>query len=83
MQYPGPRSAVFNIVVAETEGTGGFVSAFAADQVWPGNSTVNWSGFGQIVANLAISQMDALGRIKVRGGVNNTHVVIDRIGFFL
>ncbi|MCU1399244.1 MAG: hypothetical protein JWN62_2353 [Acidimicrobiales bacterium] len=83
MLYPGPRSAVFNLTLAETEGTGGYVAAFAADQVWPGNSSINWSSVGQIVANMVICPMDAFGRIKIRGGSNSTHVIIDRIGFYL
>ena len=83
MLYPGPRSAVFNLTLTETEGTGGFVATYAADQVWPGNSSINWSSLGQIIANMVICPMDASGRIKIRGGSNSTHVVIDRIGFFL
>ncbi len=80
------RAAIFNLTVTETENTGsrgGYVSAFRADVSWPGNSSVNWTGVNQTVANLVIAPTDSQGRIKLRAGENKTHVVVDVIGSIL
>lgn len=82
MGFAGARSAVFNLTVTETVG-GGFVSCFPAGTTWPDNSSINWSAANQNVANGVICALDGNGRLIVRGGVNPTHVVIDRIGFML
>jgi hypothetical protein len=74
---------VLNLTVTETEGAGGFVAVFPANVAWPGNSSINWSGPDQNVANGVITAMDPSGRIKIRGGAASTQVVIDRIGWFI
>jgi hypothetical protein len=79
---PGARSALFNLTVVNTEGAGGFVACFAANVAYPGNSSINWFGADQILANSVLSAVDASGAIKIRGGANRTDVVIDRIGYF-
>lgn len=76
----GARGAVLNLTLTETEGTFGFVAAFAGDVAYPGNSSMNWFGPGQTTANAVITAVDALGQIKIRGGVAATHVVIDVVG---
>ena len=45
--------------------------------------SINWTVAGQNIANGVITAMDPNGQIKIRGGVNKTHVVIDRIGWFI
>ena len=45
--------------------------------------SINWSGAGAILSNGIICQVDAAGAIKIRGGANPTHVVIDRIGYLV
>jgi hypothetical protein len=81
--FPGARGAVLNLTVTETEGAGGFVAVFPANVAWPGNSSINWSGPDQNVANGVITAMDPSGQIKIRGGAASTQVVIDRIGWFI
>ncbi|MGB8861546.1 MAG: hypothetical protein WCC60_19985 [Ilumatobacteraceae bacterium] len=81
--FAGARSAVLNLTVAGTDGAGGYVAVFAADIPYPGNSSINWSGPNQNVANGVITAMDPAGRIRIRGGDNSTHVIIDRIGWLL
>jgi hypothetical protein len=89
MGFRGARSAVFNLTVVDTEGgvgglpPGGFVSAFANGIAFPGNSSVNWDHPGQIAANLVICALDGAGTLKLRGNVNKTNVVVDRIGFMV
>ena len=75
------RAAVFNITVTETQ-TAGFVACFKADTTWPGNSSVNWYQGGANTANLVVCAVDTAGAIKIRGGNDSTHVVIDLIGTF-
>jgi len=74
-------AAVINLTVTETE-QGGFVAVFPANSTWPGNSSINWSSSGQNLANSVITATDPTGHIRIRGGVNPTHVVIDVQGYF-
>jgi hypothetical protein len=76
------HGAVINLTVTETEGAG-FVAVFPAGSAWPGNSSVNWSGPDENVANAVLTATDATGRITIRGGVNRTQVVIDVVGYLL
>ena len=76
------KAAVINLTVTETE-LAGFVAVFAANVLWPGNSSINWSVTGQNLANGVITAVDPSGNIKIRGGVNPTHVVIDVQGYLL
>ncbi len=78
----GARAAVLNLTVTETEAAG-YVAVFAANVKWPGNSSVNWSVTGETVANAVISPLGPDGKIKVLGGVNKTHIVIDSQGYLL
>jgi hypothetical protein len=76
----GARAAVLNLTVTETE-VAGFVAVFASNITWPGNSSVNWSTTGETVANAVIAPVGPDGKIKVLGGVNKTHIVIDTQGY--
>lgn len=78
---PTARAAVINLTATETNG-GGFLSAYADGISWPGNSTVNYSAANQTVANAAVVTMTG-GKIKVRAGVNGTHVIVDVVGSLL
>lgn len=78
---PTARAAVINLTADATNG-GGFLSAYADGIAWPGNSTVNYSGANQTVANAAVVTM-VNGKIKVRAGVNGAHVIVDVIGSLL
>ncbi len=80
----GARSAVFNLAITDTEGAGGFVGAYsAALAMWPGNASINWTGAGLNLSNGVTCAVDATGQIKIHGGANKTHVVIDMIGYLV
>jgi len=80
----GARSALFNLTVTGTEGAGGYVGAYsAAISSWPGNSSINWFGASQNLANGVTCAVDGTGKIKLHGGENNTHVIVDIIGSFV
>jgi hypothetical protein len=81
---PGARGALFNLTVTDTA-NGGFVAAFAADQAYPGNSSVNYTSTGQTVANGVVSALAPDGSITLRGGgpLGSCHVIVDRLGWFV
>ncbi len=81
---PGVRGALFNLTVTQTESEG-FVAAFAADIAYPGNSSINYFGSGQNLANGVVSAVAANGTIKLRGGgpAGRAHVIVDRLGWFI
>ncbi len=75
------RAAVINVTATETGGPG-FVAAFSDGITYPGNSTVNFTGAGQTIANAAVCTM-AGGKIKLRCGPAPTHVIVDVVGTLL
>ena len=81
---PGVRGALFNLTVTETEGSG-FVAAFAGNVSYPGNSSINYFGANQNLANGVVAQVAPDGTIKIRGGgpAGRAHVIIDRLGWFI
>jgi hypothetical protein len=83
LEFPGAGGAVLNLTVTETEGNGGYVAVFPAGIPWPGNSSINWFGADQNLANGVVTAVNADGQITIRGGTASTHVVIDRIGFLV
>lgn len=76
------KAAVFNLTISQTQGAG-YVACFRADTAWPGNSSINWYEAGADVANMVICAADNAGQIRIRGGNNTTHVIIDLIGTFV
>lgn len=81
---PGVRGALFNLTVTETENSG-FVAAFAGDITYPNNSSINYFGTNQNLANGVVTAVAPDGTIKIRGGgpAGRAHVVIDRLGWFI
>lgn len=77
----GARSTMFSLIVLGTEGAGS-VACFPANVAYPGNTSITWFGSGQTLENTVVSAVDSKGAIKIRGGTNRTHVIIDRIGHF-
>lgn len=80
--FAGVRGAVLNLTVTETEGNG-FVAVFPANIPYAGTSSINWTGTGLNIANGVITATGPNAAIKIRGGANRTHVVIDRIGWLI
>lgn len=75
---PGARSAIINITATGTQGAGWF-AVFRDGISHPGNSSLNWFGPGQIVANNVVTAVTA-GKIKVLCGPAGSHCVIDVVG---
>lgn len=76
----GARAALFNLAVTETEGVGGFVGCFSG-ATWPGNANINWFGTNQNLSNAVTCALDSSGQLKLHGGANKTHVVVDIVGY--
>jgi hypothetical protein len=81
LSVPAGKTAVINLTVTETEGNGGYVAVFPANVVWPGNSSINWFGTNQNLANTTLCLTDAGGQIRIRGGSANAHVIVDVVGY--
>jgi hypothetical protein len=73
--------AVFTLTLTETEGVGGYVAAFPAGIPRPGNSSVNWYGPDQNIANTVVCAVSADSKITLLGGANKTHVIVDVAGW--
>jgi hypothetical protein len=79
---PGATGAIVTLTVTETVGPGGFVKLYnAALLTQPATSSINWSGNNQNLAVTTQVEVDASGSVKVTGGANSTHLVIDVIGY--
>ena len=79
---PGATGAIVTLTVTETAGTGGFVKLYnAALATQPATSSINWAGANQNLAVTTQVEVDPSGSVKVTGGANSTHLVIDVIGY--
>ena len=83
---PGATAAIVTLTVTETTigkgGNGGFLTMYsAALATQPATSSINWAGVDQNVAVTTQVAVDASGEVKVAGGANDTHFVIDVIGY--
>jgi len=78
---PGATGAIVNITVTETV-NGGFVKLYSAAIPEPPTSTINWSQTGQNLAVNTSVAVDASGQVKITGGVSDTQVVIDVVGYY-
>ncbi len=76
---PSELAHTYNLTVTGTQGTG-FLAVFAADIQWPGNSSINWFGPNQIIANNVFTAFDNTGAIVVLlGGGGATDFVLDLV----
>ena len=79
---PGATAAIVTLTVTETTGAGGFLKLYsAALATAPATSSINWAGVNQNLAVTTQVAVDASGSVKVQGGANATHFVIDVIGY--
>ena len=79
---PGATAAIVTLTVTETVGPGGFLKLYsAALATQPATSSINWAGTNQNLAVTTQVAVDATGSVKVTGGANSTHFVIDVIGY--
>lgn len=79
-----PAGAVAAMVRLTLDGTvnAGFVKMYSnALTAQPATSAINWYETGAIVGADATVAIDAEGRIKLTGGVNQTNIIIDVVGY--
>lgn len=81
---PSEFAHIYNVTITETQGAGGYLAVFPGDITWPGSSTLNWFGAGQMLANSAytwLAESDQSIRIRAGGPAgSSTHVVLDLVG---
>jgi hypothetical protein len=79
---PGATGAIITLTVTETVGPGGFLKLYSADLVTaPATSSINWAGTNQNIAVTTQVAVNSAGQVKVQGGANSTHFVIDVVGY--
>jgi CHRD domain len=78
---PGATGAIVNITVTETV-NGGYVKLYSAAIGEPATSTINWSQSNENLAVNTSVAVDGSGKVKITGGVNDTQVVIDVVGYY-
>jgi hypothetical protein len=78
---PGATAAIITLTVTETVGVGGFLKIYNAGIAEPATSSINWAGANQNIAVSTQVSVDAAGQVKVTGGANPTHFVIDVVGY--
>ncbi len=78
---PGATGAIVTLTVTGTVGPGGFLKLYSAAISEPATSSINWAGANQNLAVTTQVAVDASGQVKVTGGANSTHFVIDVIGY--
>lgn len=77
----GASGALFTLTIITATGAG-FAGAFASFQPWPGNSTINWTAPGQIIATTTVSALNG-GHVTLHAdGGGTTDFVIDVIGYY-
>ncbi len=77
----GATAALVSLVATNTTGaTGGFLSVYRNGIVWPGTSSLNWSGPGQTVAVTTLTALDTNGLCNLFANVA-TNVVVDVLGY--
>lgn len=78
-----PLSIAVNLTVTDTSSSG-WLAAFRGDVAYPGNSTINWSQPGSIVANSAVVALNpASSEFKVKiSGSSYAHFVVDVVGYY-
>ena len=75
------KGRLVTLTVTETQGPGGFLKLYSAAISAPATSSINWAGDNQNVAVSTQVAVDASSQVKVTGGVNPTHFVIDVVGY--
>ncbi len=70
---------LYNLTVTGTVSTG-YLAVFSSDVGWPGNSSINWFGTGQLLANNVFTGFATDGSINVLcGGGGSTDFVLDLV----
>lgn len=79
------NAVTYNLTVTSTASIG-FLALYPSDSYWPGNSSINWTGPQQTLANGGVVALTpGLGEIEVYAGGpagSYTHFIIDITGYY-
>ena len=84
----GAVAVTYNLTVTNTLGEG-YCALYPGPATWPGNSSINWTGTDQTLANggtVAIGFFRQAGEVSVYCGpanINGTDYVLDITGYYL
>ena len=85
---PTAVAVTYNLTVTNTLGQG-YCALYPGPASWPGNSSINWTGTDQTLANggtVAIGFYREAGEVSVYCGpanINGTDYVLDITGYYL
>jgi hypothetical protein len=78
----GAAVAMLNVTIVDTVGAG-FLSLYPSNAAWPGTSTLNWYGTGQILATTATVPVSPSGAVKILcRTLGAAQVIVDLVGYF-
>jgi hypothetical protein len=79
----GATAALVNVTLTGTVGGFGFLQAYsAALAAPPATSVMNWSSANDSVANEMTIAVDSAPAIKLTVGANDTHIIVDVVGYY-
>ncbi len=79
----GASAALVNLTIVNTSASG-FLGLYKNGIEWPGNSSINWTAAGTVLANSAIVALDELVQFKVKcSSGSSSDFIVDVIGYYL
>jgi hypothetical protein len=78
----GATAILYNLTVTNT-GAAGYLALFPYLASWPGNSSINWTGPNQTLANGGTVSLGGDRQINVLDGGGGTDFILDVTGYFL
>jgi hypothetical protein len=83
---PTASAILYNLTITDTLGAG-FLALFPFGTAWPGNSSINWSGNGQTIANSGNVTLGGDRQVNVFAaagtGGGSTQFLLDVTGYYL
>ncbi|HVD01180.1 MAG TPA: hypothetical protein VNG93_08525 [Candidatus Dormibacteraeota bacterium] len=78
----GATAILYNLTVTNTAAAG-YLALFPFGATWPGNSSINWTGPNQTLANGGTVSLGGDRQINVLDGGGGTDFIVDVTGYFL
>ena len=85
---PEAKAVTYNLAIDQTAGAG-FCAIYPADDTWPGNASINWTGPWQTISNggtVAVGYWDGDGQVAVYcdgPAGSGTYFILDITGYYV